>query len=61
VTFTGYREDAKALFQPSTFVSPSAASPSGMIIEALDAGAPVTRRRRRLGAPHGAFPWNSCR
>jgi len=43
VTFTGYREDAKALFQAfDLFVSPSRSEPFGrVIIEALDAGVPV--------------------
>jgi len=43
VTFTGYRADAKVLFQAfDVFVSPSRSEPFGrVIIEALDAGVPV--------------------
>jgi len=43
VTFTGYRPDAKALFQAfDAFVSPSRSEPFGrVIVEALDAGVPV--------------------
>jgi len=43
VTFTGYRPDAKPLFQAfDLFVSPSRSEPFGrVIIEALDAGVPV--------------------
>ena len=43
VTFTGYRTDAKSLFQAfDVFVSPSRSEPFGrVIVEALDAGVPV--------------------
>lgn len=43
VRFTGYRADAKSLFQAfDVFVSPSRSEPFGrVIIEALDAGVPV--------------------
>lgn len=43
VVFTGYRSDAKELFQAfDVFVSPSRSEPFGrVIIEALDAGVPV--------------------